>query len=137
MSETEYIGQSLSKIRIFARKNNVAVFVVAHPKSMAKDASGNYPVPNPYDISGSANWRNKADNCIAVWRDLADDTQPVAIHIQKIKFKICGKLGVAQLKYDRLTGRYFDSTTGPAPMFSRLSRDNKTVSAGDETYVDF
>ena len=136
MSETEYIGQSLSKLRIFARKNNVAVFVVAHPKSLSKDASGNYPVPNPYDISGSANWRNKADNCIAVWRDLTDDTQPVSIHIQKIKFKICGKLGVAQLKYDRITGRYLDSQTGAAPMYSRIAVDRKSLSAG-EIMVDF
>lgn len=138
MSETEYIGISLSKLRIFARKNQVAVFVVAHPKSLTKDSNGNYPVPNPYDISGSANWRNKADNCMAVWRDLADDTQPVSVHIQKIKFKICGKLGVVQLRYDRVTGRYFDSQTGAAPMFSRTPVDRKSVSAGDiSEMVDF
>ena len=136
MSETEYIGQSLSKLRIFARKNNVAVFVVAHPKSMSKDATGNYPVPNPYDISGSANWRNKADNCISVWRDLADDNQPVSIHVQKIKFKICGKLGVAQLRYDRVTGRYADASTGPAPMYSHVALDRKQLSAGEEV-VEF
>lgn len=132
MSETEYIGISLSKLRIFARKNQVAVFVVAHPKSLSKDASGNYPVPNPYDISGSANWRNKADNCMAVWRDLSDDTQPVSVHIQKIKFKICGKLGVAQLKYERSTGRYFDQATGAAPMYSRIAVDRKTLSTGEQ-----
>lgn len=136
MSETEYIGISLSKLRIFARKNQVAVFVVAHPKSLSKDANGNYPVPNPYDISGSANWRNKADNCLAVWRDLADDTQPVSIHVQKIKFKICGKLGVAQLRYDKVTGRYLDSQTGAAPMYARIAVDRKSQSAGD-VLVDF
>ena len=136
MSETEYIGISLSKLRIFARKNQVAVFVIAHPKSLTKDSSGNYPVPNPYDISGSANWRNKADNCMAVWRDLSDDSRPVSVHIQKIKFKICGKLGVVQLRYDRVTGRYFDSQTGVAPMYARSPVDRKTISTG-EIMVDF
>jgi twinkle protein len=71
---------------------------------MQKDSSGNYPIPTPYDVSGSAHWRNKADNCLAVWRDLSNpDGQEVQIHIQKIRFK-----ENATLYYDKVTGRYFD-----------------------------
>lgn len=132
ISETEYISLSLSKLRKFARKHEVAVFVIAHPKLMSKDKDGNYPVPNPYDISGSANWRNKADNCIAIWRDLSNDSAPVELHVQKIKFKIVGKLGKVNLRYDRITGRYHDGKPLPAPMF-----DRKTLATGEAEYVDF
>ena len=119
MSETEYISVALSQIRRFARKHDVAVFVVAHPQKLIKDKDGFYPVPNPYDISGSANWRNKADNCFAVWRNLADDRYPVEIHIQKIKFKICGKIGKVDLTYDKLTGIYRDSYKSAAPLYDK------------------
>lgn len=132
MSETEYISLALSKMRKFARKHEVAVFVVAHPKLMAKDKDGFYPVPSPYDISGSANWRNKADNCLTVWRDLSNDNAPVELHIQKIKFKIVGKIGKIDLRYDRATGRYHDSRPTQAPMY-----DRKRASAKDEALVDF
>jgi twinkle protein len=128
MSETEYISLSLSRLRKFARKHEVAIFVIAHPKLMSKDKDGFYPVPSPYDISGSANWRNKADNCLTVWRDLHNDEAPVELHIQKIKFKIVGKLGKVDLRYDRVTGRYFDAYPTPAPMY-----DRKKASANDVT----
>lgn len=106
MGETEYISQSLSKIRRFARNHGVHVWVVAHPTKLVKDKDGAYPVPTPYDIAGSAHWRNKPDNCITVWRDF--NNQDVEIHIQKVRHKVVGKIGMAKIKYDRVTGRYFE-----------------------------
>lgn len=129
MSETEYISLSLSKLRKWARKHDCAVFVVAHPKIMVKDKDGNYPVPNPYDISGSANWRNKADNCLAIWRNLGDDSAPVEVHIQKIKFKICGKLGKVEFKYDFVTGVYHDSKPKKPPQLERSRKEMAYVDA--------
>ena len=131
MSETEYISLALSKLRKFARNHDVAVFVIAHPKLMLKDKDGNYPIPNPYDISGSANWRNKADNCLTVWRNLADENAMVEVHIQKIKFKVVGKLGLVDFTYDKVTGRYHDTKPSKAPQFSR-----KMLAAGEVETVD-
>lgn len=110
MSETNYISQCLSKIRRFARNHGVHVWIIAHPTKLFKDKEGNYPVPSPYDISGSANWRNKADNCITVWRDLDPEARdaPVEIHLQKVRHKVVGKIGMAKLRYDRIAGRYFE-----------------------------
>jgi twinkle protein len=109
MTETEYISQALTKIRRFARTNDVHVWIVAHPKKMEKGADGKYPVPNPYDVSGSANWKNKADNCLSIWRDLANpEDREVQVHIQKIRFKENGKIGMATLVYDYSTGKYRD-----------------------------
>ena len=70
------------------------------------DNKGNatYPVPTPYDISGSAHWRNKADNCVTVWRDLNLNNDLVEIHVQKIRFKENGQPGKVTLRFDRVTG---------------------------------
>lgn len=109
LSETEYISQSLTKIRRFARAHGVHVWLVAHPTKLIKGTDGNYPVPTPYDVSGSAHWRNKADNCLAVWRDLSNlESRLVQVHVQKIRFKEVGKIGMTELIYDLPTGRYFD-----------------------------
>ena len=110
LTETEYISQSLTKIRRFARNQFCQVFLVAHPYKMQKGGDGKYPCPTPYDISGSAHWRNKADNCLAVWRDPSPENQSfeTQVHVQKIKKKHIGNLGVAKLSYEYSTGRYLD-----------------------------
>lgn len=107
-SETEYISDTLSKLRRFARNMNVHIWIVAHPAKLNKDKDGNRPIPTPYDVSGSAHWYNKADNCITVWRNTSEETQLVQIHVQKIRFKHTGKIGVVELRYDRVTGNYYD-----------------------------
>lgn len=108
-SETEYISETLAYVRQFAREWNVHVFIVAHPRIMHRDKEGKRPVPTPYDVSGSAHWFNKADNCITVWRDTANNTtQDVEIHVQKVRFKNIGKPGLVTLRYDRVTGCYYD-----------------------------
>ena len=108
LTETEYISQTLSKIRRFARAYGLHIWLVVHPTKLAKNKDTNeYPVPTPYDCQGSAHWRNKADNCISVYRRM--DSDEVEIHIQKIRFKEVGKIGMALLKYDKVTGRYEDA----------------------------
>lgn len=110
-TETDYISIALSKIRRFARTYKVHVWVIAHPTKLPKETNGKYACPTPYDIAGSANFRNKADNCIAVYRDLLDDNKAVEIHIQKIRFREIGKVGVVELYYQVNSGRYV--TTSP------------------------
>lgn len=130
MSETEYISQELSRIRKFARSHGVHVWLVAHPAKLYKEANGKYPVPTPYDVSGSAHWRNKADNCITVWRDTSDQyCKQVEIHVQKIRFKVTGRIGMLNLNYDAVTGRYHDGRPQPAPI---ARRDMKSISANAE-----
>jgi twinkle protein len=111
MTETDYISIALAKIRRFARTYKVHVWLIAHPTKMQKGTDGKYLCPTPYDIAGSANFRNKADNCIAVFRDLENDQKAVEIHVQKIRFKEIGKIGRADLYYRINSGRY--DTTAP------------------------
>jgi len=115
MTETDHISQKLSKIRAWARNYGVHVWVVAHPTKLMKDVGGNYPVPTPYDVAGSAHWRNKADNCITIYRNVKEDDDNVEIHVQKVRKKMNGKVGMATLIYNRVTGQYRDDVPGYMP----------------------
>ena len=105
MAETEHISECLGKIRRFARNHGVHVWLVAHPQKPYR-IKGKYPVPTPYDISGSAHFRNKADNCLTVWRDENEPDKPVKLFVQKIRFREVGKIGVIDLRWNHLNGRY-------------------------------
>lgn len=107
LNETEYISRCLSKLRHFARNYQVHVWLIAHPTKLMKTLDGNYPVPTPYDISGSSHFRNKADCCLCVYRNTDDNITD--IHIQKIRFSEVGKTGKVQLKYDVVTNNYSDT----------------------------
>lgn len=105
-TETEYIGQVLGAMKRWARKFGVHVWLVAHPQKLYRREDGSYPVPTPYDINGSANFRNKADNCITVWRDMEHPEVPIQIHVQKVRFKHIGSVGMAELLWEKKNGRY-------------------------------
>lgn len=105
-SETEYIGETLMRLRRFARRHDLAVFIVAHPAKVYRDKEGKIPIPNPYSINGSAHWYNKADNCLCVFRN---EDNSVDVHIQKVKFKMRGQVGSVRFRYDNITGRYFEN----------------------------
>lgn len=108
-TETEYISTSLTQIRRFARNYGVHVWLVAHPQKLYRRDDGSYPVPTPYDISGSAHWRNKADNCLAVWRDENDPDEPVHLYVQKVRFREVGKIGLVPLRWSSINGRYTEA----------------------------
>ncbi len=119
LTETEYISDVLSKVRNFARLHGLCAWIVVHPAKMVKDSRGNYPVPTPYDISGSAHWRNKADTCLCVWRDIARNDGSIELHIQKVRNKNAGRAGeVVRLKWTRANGIISDA---------RSDGDNQSV----------
>lgn len=113
VTETEYIGDTLGMLKRWARQWSVHVWIVAHPQKLYRRDDGSYPVPTPYDISGSSHWRNKADNCLTVWRDLNMEGSPVQIHVQKVCFRHIGKPGMAELNWDPRSGRYRDFVPAP------------------------
>ena len=112
LSETEYVSQSLSQIRNWARLQKCHVWIVAHPAKQIRE-KGVLPEVTPDMISGSQHWWNKPDCCLSVCRDYSDGSQRVDILIQKVRFKHIGRPGRISLMYDRVTGRYFEP--GPRP----------------------
>lgn len=109
-SETLYISDALTKIKMTAFKLGIHIFIVAHPAKLMKDKSGNYEVPTLYSISGSAHFYNKADNGFTVYRNKELDT--VEVHIQKIRNSWNGKTGVVEYRYDTYTRQYTFIQTG-------------------------
>jgi twinkle protein len=106
LTESEYIGQALKQVRQFSRSHAVHTWVIGHPTKLYKRDDGSYPAPTLYDMSGSANWRNKPDNGVIIYRPSTDNHDAVEVHIQKIKFAEIGKPGVVQMAYHRATGRF-------------------------------
>jgi len=106
MTEAQYLSKALSKIRMFAKRNAIHIWIIAHPKNLTKDKDGNYKPPTMYEISGGAHWRNKADNGICVHRH-DFDIDETEIIIQKIRFKEVGKTGSFLLSFSRDIGVYF------------------------------
>ena len=110
-TESEYIGICLRKLRKFAREKNVSVWVIAHPtKIQRQEKSDERKVPDLYDINGSANWYNKADNGLVVWRNFEEGFTKVIV--QKIKFHWDGNLGEVDLKFKTEFGGYEQMTQG-------------------------
>lgn len=105
MSETNYISQVLGELTTFARKHDVLTFLVAHPRKLQKKGDI-MESPNLYDISGSANFYNKADYGLTVFRDRANSIVRVEVH--KVKFKNLGEIGSVNFKYNFANGRYVE-----------------------------
>lgn len=105
MTETDWVSDMLTRVRLFAQAHDVHVWFVAHPAKMRSNESGKIPVPGGYDISGSAAWYAKADCGVTVHR--AEDPYLSEVHVWKIRFRWIGKQGMTTLCYDPIAGRYF------------------------------
>eukprot|EP00210_Caulerpa_lentillifera_P007947 g7586.t1 len=124
-TETEFVSIMLSKIKNFARKYDVHVWLVAHPRQL-HDWRGE--PPNLYDISGSAHFVNKADAGIVVHRNWQkasqrssseeysdEDQYLVRIIIQKMRNKAAGRVGSHILLYNPVNGTYSDPQQSESP----------------------
>lgn len=106
-SETKYIGESLDKINQFNEDNNVHCFLIAHPTKLSKNKDTQlFEIPNLYNIAGSANFYNKTDNGITVYRNYA--TNKTEVYVQKVKFSHWGKVGNCEFDYELDSGRFID-----------------------------
>ena len=108
-NETNYVSRVLASLNTFAKIHEIHIWVVAHPRKMESDNNRKPVVPTPYDISGSANFYNKADNCITVHRHKSEDEDYVGIHVQKVRFQYKnGETGTGKLSYNVRSGNYFE-----------------------------
>lgn len=112
-SETLYISEVLDKLTNFAQRNDLLVILMAHPTKLPRNQDGAIQAPTLYDISGSANFFNKADFGLVVHRNRQENT--VELHVQKVKFRHLGECGMALFKYNLNNGRYTPFTNGIEP----------------------
>ena len=81
--EDKYIGSILSKLSMLAKKLDILVIFVAHPKKPDGEK-----MPNMYSISGSGDWYNMADYGIIVHRERNADGKlgnTPMIFVEKVK----------------------------------------------------
>ena len=108
--EDEYLSEQLRKIRQFAERHQVHVFVINHPHALQWDQkTGQYPVVKGYDLHGGSMWLNKTGGLLSVWRDAQEPSQPVSVYVLKTKTRQIGKRGWAKFYFQRPTGRYEDA----------------------------
>ena len=110
MSGKEGIDSTLTRITAFCQQNNVQVFLVAHPTKMRKNERGQYELPQLYDVSGSADFRNQTHNGFSVYRHFANENDPGSTDFfnLKTKFSFQGKINEAvKFIYHIPTARYY------------------------------
>ena len=100
-SITEYTGRAIRKLKIFAKRYDCLVIVVAHPDKGARHRDAEDI--GLQDISDSAHWANKADIGVTIGRiGEADISTSTGVYIKKIRYQPeAGKLGEFALQYSR------------------------------------
>lgn len=100
-SLTEYVGRAIRRVKAFARRYNVAFWIVAHP---TKPQRGVSEMPSLYDVSDSANWANKADYGLVYHRrDKALNEAQLAV--VKVRMGLPGECCVQTVMLDQRTSR--------------------------------
>lgn len=102
--ETVYIGRALRAIKRFAKVFDVAFWIIAHP---TKPFEGKVRMPRLLDISGSANWANKADFGLSYHRtgdNVAD------LSVIKVRKGYPGRRGTVKVAYDFRISAFVEAT---------------------------
>lgn len=104
-SENAWDSHVVGAVRDFAKMHDVLVFLVAHPRKVEMQIDGRRRRITLEDISGTADFGNKADYCFCVDRD--DDHHVVTISIDKVRRKQYGTKGrQVHFVYKAHSGRY-------------------------------
>lgn len=103
-SENAWDSHVIGAIRSFAIENDVMVILVAHPRKVEMQVDGRRRRITIEDISGTADFGNKADYCFCVDRD--DEHKVVTVSVDKVRNKLLGTRGQAFFVYQMASGRY-------------------------------
>lgn len=106
---TEDVAELLTKLITFAKRNNVLMFLVAHPTKPNERKLGAQSTPSGFDISGSANFLNMSDAIITVHRkqdEFGNKSSSVRVMVSKVRDADFGHEGSCYFMYNTLTGRY-------------------------------
>lgn len=68
-NETRLIKDMLTTFQAWGRRNGIWVVMVAHPRMLQRNDSGEFEQITEYSIAGSAHWANTADFIISVKRE--------------------------------------------------------------------
>lgn len=104
----------------FARKTETSLHLVMHQVTPKKEPDKRYPEPSMYSMKGGGSWADGCDNVLSIWRpNYASDKQDSEVEFASQKIKKQKLVGMPQrlkMKFDRVSNRYIDYTTGK-PIF--------------------
>lgn len=103
-TETDYISRCLRMVKRFAKQYDVAFWIIAHP---TKPQEGHKKIPGLYDISGSANWANKADYGLTYHRPDPNENR-ANILVTKVRMGLPGKKGMVNVSFDFRTSQFVE-----------------------------
>ena len=106
ITKTDDINTALLKILTFAQRQQVVVFVMAHPSKIQRTKDGQTPTPTLSDISGSIHFYNRADIGLVVVRHNEEGREYTELKVAKMRFANLGKLGDVYFKYGVGVGRF-------------------------------
>lgn len=105
LSITDYTNLYLNKIDTFCKKNDVLVFLVAHPTKPEKSKEGSLMEPTFYDVKGGGEFYDMSPHGLLVHRDYENST--VKIKVLKVKFSNLGdNQAETVFMWNSLNGRY-------------------------------
>ena len=133
VKQDEYISEFLQKLRWFARKFDVAIFLVMHPTKMNKMENGLYPICDLYNCKGASEIFDKADMGLTVWRNELEDY--AELHVTKIKFRHLGEKGKATFKFNNRNGRYVEIESAEDVKQKGLDMRTLPVTWDDSNYI--
>jgi twinkle protein len=115
LTETDLVSVTLTKVKQFAERNSIHVWLVAHPAKRNKWVGGKRP--QLYDIAGSAHFYNKCDMGLVLDRpDPGTEEVPppeglgaLNIYVDKVRNRDAGQPGAAKLWFDRRSRCYAEA----------------------------
>lgn len=111
-NKKDAIDEVLTRLTNFAQMHNVLLVLVAHPTKMNKD--GVAKMPDLYDVSGSADFRNQTHCGYAVHRVFDGDDDWTVFKNLKTKYRFQGTIGgEVCFKWNPINGRYHDRFMRP------------------------
>jgi twinkle protein len=105
-SELAYTSRAIRAWKAFGRTYQCAVWIVAHPKKPGEFGKAG-SAPGLYDISGSADWANKADYGVVIHRPDKKSTI-TELTISKVRMGLPGHERTIKLDWQWRTASYAD-----------------------------
>ena len=112
-NKKDSVDEVLTRLTNFSQMNNVLMILVAHPTKMNKDGAA-VKMPELYDVSGSADFRNQTHCGFAVHRMFVENDDWTVFKNLKTKYKFQGVIGSeVEFRYHAPSGRYYDKLMRP------------------------
>jgi twinkle protein len=143
MGGKEGIDAILTRLTMFCQRNNVHIFLVAHPTKMKKiEKSDSYEMPTLYDVSGSSDFKNQTHNggtVYRVWENKEKGESGYTLFSnQKTKFDFQGEIGsLVKFNYHIPTGRYYVDGSIPDNFDLTLYGNDTEIQEPQEEEITF